>query len=107
MLQNVFMYVDSIVCGILFLGIYTPAQSNLNVTSEQINLASVFSLDALKPLWNVKVILIIVNNATAGIVTSLFLKSLNSILKSFAAALEIMFTAVLAWMIFGSHSFFR
>lgn len=36
-----------------------------------------------------------------GIVTSLFLKTLNSILKTFASALEIMFTAVLCWIIFG------
>ena len=42
-----------------------------------------------------------VNNACIGIVTSLFLKSLNSILKTFASALELMFTGILSWIIFG------
>lgn len=101
MLQNVFMYVDSIICGILFLGIYTPADSTLDSTSSPTSLSVIFSLESLRPLWNLKVILIIINNATVGIVTSLFLKSLNSILKTFASALEIMFTAVLAWILFG------
>ena len=41
------------------------------------------------------------NNAAIGIVVSLFLRSLNSILKTFASALELMFTAVLCWIIFG------
>lgn len=44
---------------------------------------------------------IVFNNAAIGIVTSLFLRSLNSILKTFASALELMFTAVLCWVIFG------
>lgn len=93
MLQNVFMYIDSIICGFLFLGIYSSpgAQSSTQW----------WSLDALKQLWDLKVVLIMINNASVGIVTSLFLKSLNSILKSFASALELMFTAVLAWLIFG------
>ena len=47
------------------------------------------------------VLAIMANNAAIGIVTSLFLRNLNSILKTFASALELMFTAVLAWMIFG------
>jgi hypothetical protein len=38
-----------------------------------------------------------VNNAALGIVVSLFLRKLNSILKTFASALELMFTAVLSW----------
>jgi drug/metabolite transporter (DMT)-like permease len=40
------------------------------------------------------------NNAAIGIVTSLFLKSLNSILKTFASALELLFTGILSWIIF-------
>lgn len=44
--------------------------------------------------------IIVINNAAIGIVTSLFLRSLNSILKTFASALELMFTAVLCWIIF-------
>ena len=41
---------------------------------------------------------IIANNAAIGIVTSFFLRHLNSILKTFASALELMFTAVLSWV---------
>ena len=47
------------------------------------------------------VLAIVANNAAIGIVTSLFLRNLNSILKTFASALELMFTAVLCWFIFG------
>ena len=47
------------------------------------------------------VMMVVINNAAVGIVTSLFLRSLNSILKSFANALEIMFTAIMCWLIFG------
>jgi drug/metabolite transporter (DMT)-like permease len=41
------------------------------------------------------------NNAAIGIITSFFLKNLNSILKTFASALELMFTAILCWFLFG------
>lgn len=40
------------------------------------------------------------NNTAIGIITSFFLKNLNSILKTFASALELIFTAVLCWLIF-------
>ena len=36
-----------------------------------------------------------------GIVTSLFLKNLNSILKAFASALELVFTAILSFIFLG------
>ena len=49
-------------------------------------------------------ILLILNNAALGIVVSLFLKRLNSILKTFASALELMFTAVLSWYAHGVHA---
>ncbi|KAK8739051.1 hypothetical protein OTU49_003811 [Cherax quadricarinatus] len=55
----------------------------------------------LVQVWQLSVIAIILNNAAVGIVTSFFLRSLNSILKTFASALELMFTAVLSWIIFG------
>lgn len=41
-----------------------------------------------------------VNNAAIGIVTSFFLRFLNSILKTFASALELVFIAILSWLIF-------
>lgn len=97
MLQNVFMYIDSIVCNILWLLVYVPADAQGDSKS---GLFSAFTLDSLSALFDLKVILIICNNAAIGIVTSFFLHSLNSILKAFASALELMFTAVLSWIIF-------
>jgi solute carrier family 35 (UDP-sugar transporter), member A1/2/3 len=94
MLQNVFMYLDSIVCNVLLLILYNDGKTNNGIINA-------FSYKSMVELLDLKVILIIINNASIGIVTSLFLKSLNSILKTFASALELMFTAVLAWIIFG------
>ncbi|XP_066933113.1 UDP-galactose transporter senju-like [Clytia hemisphaerica] len=88
MLQNVFMYMDSIVCNAIVLA-YTG------------KLMGAFTPDAMQTILQPKVILIIINNAAIGIVTAMFLRSLNSILKTFASALELMFTAVLSWMLFG------
>uniref|UniRef100_A0A2C9JJ18 Uncharacterized protein n=1 Tax=Biomphalaria glabrata TaxID=6526 RepID=A0A2C9JJ18_BIOGL len=60
-----------------------------------------FYSESVMSILQVNVLAIIINNAAIGIVTSLFLRSLNSILKTFASALELMFTAVLCWLIFG------
>ncbi|XP_015126719.1 UDP-galactose transporter senju [Diachasma alloeum] len=86
--QNVFMYIDSIMCNILVLIL-------------QGNLLGAF--DNLGPsiLFDPKVLVIIANNAAVGIITSFFLKTLNSILKTFASALELVFTAILCWILFG------
>ena len=46
-------------------------------------------------------VILIANNAVLGIVTSLFLKKLNSILKAFASALELVITAVVSVPILG------
>ena len=86
--QNFFMYVDSIVC-------------NAGVLLCQNNLVGAFTLDSLSSIFQLKVIIIMFNNAAIGIITSFFLKNLNSILKTFASALELMFTAVLCWLLFG------
>ncbi|XP_067938823.1 UDP-galactose transporter senju-like isoform X2 [Watersipora subatra] len=88
MIQNIFMYIDSIICGLLLLLYQSPAK--VFTTQE-------FS----KVLGSPGVMVVVLNNAAIGIVTSLFLRSLNSILKTFASALELMFTAVLCWFIFG------
>jgi len=93
MLQNVFMYIDSIICNVVL----------LSLSSQSSNSGGL--LDALSPtsllqLLEIKVLLIMFNNAAIGIVTSLFLKSLNSILKTFASALELLFTGILSWIIF-------
>jgi len=47
------------------------------------------------------VIAIVINNSLVGIVTSLFLKNLNSILKAFASALELIFTAIFSFILLG------
>ncbi|KAK3595545.1 hypothetical protein CHS0354_021653 [Potamilus streckersoni] len=88
MVQNVFMYVDSIICNVV-------------VLSLRGQLTSAFTQTSLETIFQIGVIAIMVNNAAIGIVVSLFLRSLNSILKTFASALELMFTAVLCYFIFG------
>ncbi|XP_069948311.1 UDP-galactose transporter senju isoform X1 [Cherax quadricarinatus] len=88
MVQNVFMYIDSIICNAL-------------VLLCRGDILSAFTTTSLSQVWQLSVIAIILNNAAVGIVTSFFLRSLNSILKTFASALELMFTAVLSWIIFG------
>ena len=50
----------------------------------------------MQSISNPFVLLLIVNNSVLGIITSLFLKKLNSILKAFASALELVITAVLS-----------
>lgn len=82
------MYVDSIIC-------------NCFILAYKGQLSDAFTSTSLSSIFQVNVVCIIVNNAAIGIVVSLFLRSLNSILKTFASALELMFTAVLCWIIFG------
>jgi UDP-sugar transporter A1/2/3 len=94
MLQNFFMYVDSIVCNIFLLSLNVPNDENGS------GLIEAFSIKSLCLIFNIKVVLIILNNAAIGLVTSLFLKNLNSILKTFASALELVFTALLSLIIF-------
>lgn len=85
--QNVFMYIDSIFCNVIVL----IAQGGMTEIFDDIN-PSIFA----QP----KVVLIMINNAAVGIITSFFLKTLNSILKTFASALELVFTAILCWILF-------
>jgi len=88
MLQNVFMYLDSILCNLIFLGYKNE-------------LGSSFTSQSLSNMLQVFVIAIIFNNSLAGIITSLFLKNLNSIVKAFASALELIFTALLSFLLLG------
>lgn len=85
--QNIFMYVDSIVCNIILLLLQGNSLETINMT----NIQTIFTFN---------VIIIILNNAAIGIVTSFFLRFLNSILKTFASALELLFTAVLCYFLF-------
>ncbi|XP_056634307.1 UDP-galactose transporter senju [Diorhabda sublineata] len=85
--QNVFMYLDSIVCNVLIL--------ILNGTVIQ-----AFTYENIAKVFTYKVLLVMINNAAIGIITSFFLKTLNSILKTFASALELIFTALLSYLLF-------
>lgn len=86
-MQNVFMYIDSIVCNFLLLLV-------------QGNILSAFASESLVEIFRPGVLLIAFNSCAIGIVTSFFLKYMNSILKTFASALELCFTAILCWIIF-------
>lgn len=86
---NVMMYLDSILFNAFVLGVVEGS------------LFSAFSAENLGKIAHFKVLIIMVNNAAIGIVTSFFLKYLNSILKTFASALELLFTAVLCYLLFG------
>jgi drug/metabolite transporter (DMT)-like permease len=97
MIQNVFMYSNSIICNIVLF--FVTTYSDMPVTSFN-SLEKILSKEALNEILHFKVIIIILNNASIGIVTSLFLKSLNSIMKSFAGAIELMLTGILSWIIF-------
>lgn len=60
-MQNVFMYIDSILCNGLILLV-------------QGNILSAFSVESLSEIFKPNVLLIAVNNCCIGIVTSFFLK---------------------------------
>ena len=60
-----------------------------------------FTVSSLESINKPLVLILIINNSVLGIVTSLFLKKLNSILKAFASALELVITAVLSVPILG------
>lgn len=44
---------------------------------------------------------IVINSAMYGVVTSLLLHSLNSIIKVFATAIELVLIAILSWVLLG------
>lgn len=94
MIQNVFMYVDSIVCNfvgiLLFPGDAESAQSFFDEPLET------FARILSDPF----VFMVMLNNALCGIITSLFLKNFNSILKIFASAMELVITAVVCLILF-------
>jgi drug/metabolite transporter (DMT)-like permease len=95
MLQNAFMYFDSILCNLILLIHFDYQQSTLSALDKFFN-----TLELILSGKEILILLIILNNAAVGIVTSLFLKSMTSILKTFASALELLFTSILAWILF-------
>lgn len=94
MIQNMYMYIDSIICNVLVLAFANGAGSEPGSLSSESFMAAL-----LEP----SVFFVMLNNALCGIVTSVFLKNLNSILKTFASAIELAFTAVVCWILF-SHA---
>lgn len=86
-LQNIFQYLDSMICIIVILTFGG-------------NIDKLFNHETYVPFNNIKVLLVIFNNAAIGIVTSFFLRYLNSILKTFASGLELIFTAILSRLLF-------
>lgn len=85
--QNVYMYLDSILCNALILLI-------------QGNILSVFSFDKLNEVMRPSVLIVMFINCCIGITTSFFLKHMNSIIKNFASAPELVFTAILCRILF-------
>ncbi|XP_028398703.1 UDP-galactose transporter senju-like [Dendronephthya gigantea] len=86
--QSFFMYLDSIICNFGYM--YFNSTFSQALTPE-----------GLASLKQPIVLGIILNNTIAGLVTAILLKKLNSILKQFGASLEIIFTAILVWILFG------
>ena len=67
----------------------------VNAVNIQGDILSALTASSLQSINQPLVLLLIINNSILGIVTSLFLKKLNSILKAFASALELVITAVM------------
>lgn len=94
-LQNMFMYFDSIFCNIFVYKLSLNSKGNKNQDQEIGMSTIVYAL-----LTNGLTVFLIVNNALSGLMASFFLKSLNSILKTFASSLELFAVAYLAWLLF-------
>jgi solute carrier family 35 (UDP-sugar transporter), member A1/2/3 len=91
---SLFQYLDSILCNTLL----------LLLTG---NVKSAFASENLSEMFRPGVVIIAINSCCIGIVTSFFLKYMNSILKTFASALELVFTAVLCWLLFSIPIYFN
>lgn len=81
------------ICNIIALAFLNHGPSSEPVETSIVS-------DVMTILVEPSTLILVFNNALCGIVTSLFLKSLNSILKTFAAAIELVFTAIICWLLF-------
>ncbi|EGZ23699.1 hypothetical protein PHYSODRAFT_310936 [Phytophthora sojae] len=90
-LQNVFMYIDSIVCTMGMLALGLTGQT----AQEALTMAN-FSV-----LFSPYVLPMVLIMSFIGVVTSLFLKQLDSIRKAIASALELVFLPLLSAVLFG------
>lgn len=102
LIQNIYMYADSILCNAVFIlfSSWNISSSSLPSPSATASVEEVSSLMDLSFLERPVIWAIMLNGAIAGITTSFFLKSLNSILKTFAATIEIVISAIVCWFIF-------
>ncbi|CAE7242638.1 senju [Symbiodinium pilosum] len=88
-LQNAFMYFQSIlVNGILLMW--------------QGEVSSAISAENVSAICTPRVVLIIGIMSSVGLVTGFFLKHLDSVLKAVASGLEVVFTMLLGFMLFGA-----
>ena len=88
-LQNIFMYVDSILLN-LVLFVFAAVESTDGDLPYVAN-----------PLMSEFLLPVILNASFLGVLTGFFLKHLSSVLKSIAAAVELWVTAVFASVVFG------
>ncbi|RLN49958.1 hypothetical protein BBP00_00010091, partial [Phytophthora kernoviae] len=90
-LRNVFMYVNSIVCtmGMLVFGL----------TGQTVEEA--LAMDNVRVLFSPYVLPMVLVMSMIGVVTSLFLKNLDSVRKAIASALELEFLPLLSAVLFG------
>ncbi|XP_022110318.1 CMP-sialic acid transporter 1-like [Acanthaster planci] len=89
-LQSVFMYTDTSLCSValmIAMGRLSPAM---------------LTTSSMRSMFQPMVILIVTNNVTAGLVTGVFLHKLNSVLKKFAVAIEMIIIAVLSKFLLGT-----
>ena len=97
MLHNCYMYITSIICNIAFLLVQQNLQNPENREASKISDIIFSFLKGFDKL----VIAIVLINASIGIMTSLFIKTFNSVLKTFVSAIELMLTAILSFVFFG------
>ena len=93
-LQNMFMYTHSIICNVVWL-IVCPTGACKR------DLWSAMQPEELYKMVSPLVVPILLIMASIGIVTSLFIKHLDSIRKTIASAMEIFVDAILALLFFG------
>jgi len=91
-LQNIFMYANSIIGNVVILCFGVGGRT----------LSSAIEWDNITPILTPGVLVIILNSSMMGIATAMFLKHLNSMLKSVASSLEVVGTAVVSYIVFGT-----
>lgn len=90
-LQNVFMYLDSIACTVAMLVLGLTGQTFTQVVQPA----------ELRVLFSLYVFPMVLIMSGIGVVTSLFLKVLDSVRKAIASALELVFLPLLTAVLFG------